>query len=466
VILRPYQALMRAHAHEHARCGLWAQMGLGKTLTSLTLLDDLQLLSPEPALILAPLRVAATTWPDEAKKWGFPEVTPIIGSAKERERALRRDSWLYTMNYENLPWLEEHLDGRWPFTKVIADESTRLKNFRGGIRVRKDTGKAYFQKGGGVRSSALAKASFKTQWWINLAGTPAPNGLIDLWGQNWFLDRGERLGRTFGAFQDRWFHTIEHGEDHRRKLVPKRYALDEIGKAVSDLCISVRTKDWFDIAEPIVRQVVVQLPPKARELYSDMEDEMFARIGSKDVEAFNKADATMKCLQMASGAVYTDKKGAWVEFHDAKLEALESIVNEAAGMPILVATWWKHDVPRIQKAFKSARVLDKNSQTIRDWNAGKIPMLLAHPASAGHGLNLQDGGNIIAFFSHWWDMELRDQILERIGPARQMQSGYDRPVFVYNIVADDTADLDVIASHEAKRTMQDAIMHITGRSRR
>jgi SNF2 family DNA or RNA helicase len=187
------------------------------------------------------------------------------------------------------------------------------------------------------------------------------------------------------------------------------------------------------------------------------------QIGEHDIEAFNAASRTMKCLQLCNGAVYTQSdSGAdvapWVDVHDEKLQALEDIIEEAAGMPVLVAYQFKSDLARLLKAFPRGRFLDADPQTEADWNAGKIPVLFAHPKSAGHGLNLQDGGNIIAFFGHWWDLELRQQIIERIGSVRQVQSGHDRPVFIYDIVAADTIDEIVIARHETKREVQDLLL--------
>lgn len=192
---------------------------------------------------------------------------------------------------------------------------------------------------------------------------------------------------------------------------------------------------------------------------------MFTQIASQDIEAFNAASKTMKCLQLASGAIYTDDKGNWTEVHDAKIQALESVINEAAGMPVLVAYHFKSDLARLLKAFPKGRHLDAAPQTISDWNTGKIPVLFAHPASAGHGLNLQDGGNILVFFSHWWDLEQYQQIVERIGPTRQVQAGHNRPVFIYNIVAVGTTDELVIERRDSKRAVQDILLDAMKRKR-
>jgi SNF2 family DNA or RNA helicase len=436
---------MIKHQLEHERCGVWAGMGLGKTCSTLTTIDSLILAGEsQPTLVLAPLRVARSTWPDEARKWehlAHLDIMPIVGSQSERLSALRYDAPIYTCNYDNLVWLVEHFGDRWPFKTVVSDESTRLKSFR--------------LRQGGKRTAALAKvAHTKIKRFIELTGTPSPNGLGDLWGQCWYLDAGKRLGRTYSAFQQRWFQKSFDGFGS----VALPHAQEQIQNALRDICLSIDAKDHFDLKEPIVVPVYVELPVKARKLYRDMEKEMFMQLEEHDVEAFNAAARTIKCLQVANGAAIYDDKGNWKEIHDAKLQALESIVEEAAGAPILVAYHFKSDLARLQRTFPNGRVLDSNPKTITDWNAGRVPILFAHPASAGHGLNLQDGGNIIVFFSHWWNLEEFQQIIERIGPTRQMQAGHDRPVFIYHIIARDTMDEAVMERRDSKREVQDILL--------
>jgi SNF2 family DNA or RNA helicase len=407
----------------------------------------LELGEPGPALVLAPLRVAASTWPDEAKKWGNlrnVEVSAVIGTPEQRRAALRRPASIYTTNYDNLVWLVEELGERWPFRKVVADESTRLKSFR--------------LRQGGKRAQALARvAHCKVDRFIELTGTPSPNGLQDLWGQAWFLDRGQRLGRTWEAFVQRWFRSIP-GDNGFTRIEPMPFAQEQIEDRMRDLCLSLDARDWFDIRQPIENVIRVELPKRARALYEDMEREMFMQLDGHEIEAFSAAAKTIKCLQIANGAAYTDEAGNWSEVHDAKLQALEDVIEEAAGMPVLVAYHFKSDLARLLRAFPKGRHLDQDPQTIRDWNAGKIPILFAHPASAGHGLNLQDGGNILVMFGHWWDLEQYQQIVERIGPTRQAQAGHDRPVFIHHIVAADTIDEIVMARRESKREVQDLLL--------
>ncbi|MDF7671136.1 DEAD/DEAH box helicase [Orbaceae bacterium ESL0721] len=444
---RPYQNLIVNHQLEIPRGNTWAGMGMGKTSSTLCALDIAYMSGyyTEPTLVIAPLRVAQSTWPDELIKWDFKNISiqPIIGNSKQRADALKNpNANVFTTNYENLPWLVETLGAKWPFKQIIADESTKLKSFR--------------LRGGGTRAASLRNVAFKkVNFWQNLTGTPAPNGLIDLWGQNWFIDGGQRLGRTIEAFTDRWFNKIPIGDFY--KIEPAAFAQEQIQNALRDVCITLDAKDWFDIKDPITTQIYVELPDKIKKQYKQLEKEMFLELGNNEIEAHNAASKTIKCLQFANGALYIDSYNSFTEVHDLKIQALESIISESNGMPVLVAYHFKHDEVRLLKAFKQARVLDNNPQTIKDWNNGKIPILLAHPDSAGHGLNLQDGGNILVYFAHWWNLESSDQILERIGPTRQAQSGYNRPVFIYEIIAKGTVDEDVIARKKTKRNIQDIL---------
>lgn len=424
------------------------------TVTTLTALEVLLTIEDcGPVLVLAPLRVAQSTWPSEILKWQHlrhMRVSPIVGTESERRKAALRPADIYTINYDNLVWLVELFGDKWPFRTVIADESTRLKGFR--------------LKQGRKRPAALARvAHTRIKRFIELTGTPSPNGLIDLWGQAWFIDAGARLGRTFTAFSERWFRNHPDGYG----MVPLPHAQDEITAALSDVCLSIDAKDWFNLKDPIVNNIYVELPPGARKLYRQMERELFIQIDEHEIEAFNAAAKTQKLLQLASGAVYVDPitehdaqpsalKGHKV-VHDEKLDALEDVIEEAAGAPIMVAYHFRSDFERIMKRFKHARQLDKNPRTIVEWNEGKIPLLLAHPQSAGHGLNLQYGGNILVFFSHNWNLEDRLQIIERIGPVRQLQAGYDRPVFIHNIIARQTADEMVIERVQTKAEVQDLL---------
>jgi SNF2 family DNA or RNA helicase len=240
------------------------------------------------------------------------------------------------------------------------------------------------------------------------------------------------------------------------------HAQEQIQERLKDCTLTIDPKDWFDLKDPIVNVIEVEMPDSVKARYKELEDEMYTQLVGGEVEAVNAAALTIKCLQMANGAVYLDPeryaKGTFVEVHDAKLDALESIVNEAAGAPVLVAYHFKSDLARLQRAFPQGRHLGDDPHVVQEWNAGRVPLLFAHPASAGHGLNLQDGGNILVFFGQWWDLEQHDQIIERIGPMRQMQSGHERAVFVHYIVARGTIDTVVAARRASKRKVQDLLL--------
>ena len=447
--LRPYQQLIIDHILDKERCNAFVPMGLGKTISTLKAIETLACVDDSPTLVLAPLRVAQSTWPDEVAKWKLDlPVSAVVGNAAQRAQALRADAAVFTTNYENLPWLIDwykYNPRPWPFKTIVADEVTKLKGFR--------------TRQGTKRAKALAEVAHKkVDRWIGLTGTPAPNGLKDLWGPMWFVDGGQRLGKSFSAFSQRWFRTSYDGYG----LEPVESAQKEIQMLISDVCLSLDAKDYFNLSEPIRNKIVVDLPHKARQQYRDMEKKMFleleGHLGPTEVEALNAASKTQKCLQLANGAIYTDEARNWTEVHDAKIQALDDIIEEAGGAPVLVAYHFKHDLVRLRAAFPRGRVLDSDPETIRSWNAGKIPVLFAHPASAGHGLSLQDGGNIAVFFSVNWSLEEHQQFVERIGPVRQAQSGYDRPVFVHYILANDTVDFDVLDRLESKASVQDILM--------
>lgn len=452
---RGYAPMVWDFLARHPRCNLWAGMGLGKTSLVLILLEILHNLIGEdgPTLVLAPLRVAVNTWPRETAKWlrlaGL-TVVSVTGTADERRAALRTPAQVYVINYDNLVWLSEYFSDAkkpWPFKRVVADESPRLKGFR--------------TKQGGVRAQVLGRiAHTEVEGWINLTGTPSSNGLADLWGQQWFVDQGKRLGRSYTAYMENYFIPIVN--DGYTNWVIRESSQARIMAALADCSLTVDASDWFDLDKPITNVIKVEMPARARVHYKALEKEFFTEIGGHQIEAFSAAAKSMKLLQCASGALYLGAKrygpDAAIEVHDAKLEALESIVEEAQGAPILVAYHFRSDLARLQKAFPKGRVLDADPRTLVDWDAGRIPLLFAHPGSAGHGLDLQDGGNILVFFSQWWDLEQHDQIIERIGPTRQLQAGHPRAVFVHYLLAANTVDEVVMERRTSKRAVQDLLL--------
>lgn len=463
---RPWQKPMLAHLYEHERCALWAAPGMGKSSTTLAYLDGLYMAGESaPTLILGPKRVARSTWSNEARKWDdFKHlgVSPIIGTEKERLAALRRDVPIYTTNYENIIWLLDHYGDRWPFKTVIADESTRLKGHRISFRT-SAKGKEFLAGQGTKRAGALAKIMHThVSRCVQLTGTPAPNGLIDLWGQVWMLDRGKRLGRTFDAFKQRWFHPSYDGYGS----LPNDSAEAQIHDAVKDICLTIAPEDWLTLDEPVVNNVMIDLPASVKKLYRDMERDFFIQIEQHTAEAFNAAAKSQKLMQLASGAVYLDpsvdtdsnpKSKDWKEVHDEKIEALQSIVEESAGERLLVVYEFRSDLARLLKAFPQGRALD--NKTEQQFREGKLPMLFIHPKSAGHGIDgWQNHCHTIVFFSVSWNLEERLQVIERVGPVRQMQSNTGKVCQIHNILAEGTIDELVLERVTTKRAVQDILL--------
>ncbi len=442
------------------RCALWAGMGIGKTsgvMYGLDMLKFLGELKSAPTIVFGPMRVARDTWPNEQAKWSNfhdLEVLPLTGTPKQRRDKLRTKADIYTSSYELAPWLVEEVGAKWPFANVIADESDRLKGLRG-----KKDGAGTGKKSGasGERAFALARVAHNlVDRWINLTGTPAPAGYGDLWGQTWYLDRGERLGTSYTAFEGRWFRPKWNGFGN--EITP--YGKQEIDRLLADICLTIDPKDYFDLKEPIVKRIDVDLPPAARRIYKDLELKMFAELAEHgELRVFNSGSLTQKCLQIAGGAVYTNRERTkWEQVHDAKMEALDSIVHESGGAPLMVQYNFRHEAARIQARYK--RAVDLSTKDgFKAFMAGDSPMGYAHAKSMGHGIDgLQNVCNILVRFGHDWKTGERIQMLERIGPMRQFQAGLERNVFVYDIIAKDTVDEDVLAVHETNCTVMEALM--------
>lgn len=464
---RPYQHLIRNFILDNDRGNVFSSMGTGKTGATIDTYDTLRAFGEvQRLLVIAPKRVAKNTWPREVEKWNQSfrhlSVATIIGDEKHRIAAARAGADITTINYDNLPWLVEKAGSKWPWDMVVADESTRLKGLRVSIQQRKKAdgtlGKAFLMGQGSSRAAALAEVAHKyVRRWVNLTGSPAPNGIVDLWGQMWFVDGGRRLGNSFTAYSDRFFRSVPGTEGYSR-IEPMPFSQQIIEGLIRDKCITIEAKDWFDIKAPIERIVGIQLPAAARRQYQEMQKELFTEIADQDIEAFNAGSKSNKCLQIASGNVYYDDKRNWVKVHDEKIEALRSIVEETNGEPLLVRYAFRPELERILKAFPRAKFFNDKRETEDAWNRGEYPMLVTHAASAGHGSNLQDGGRILVDYSQGWNLEEDEQIIERIGPTRQLQSGHDRAVFRYRIVAEDTIEeTAVLPRIRYKMSVQDAL---------
>lgn len=417
-------------------CCLMLDMGLGKTVITLTALWQLALDSFDVSrvLVIAPKRVAEDTWPKELAKWehltGLTS-SLVLGSAAERKAALQRKAFLYIINRENVAWLVKN--HYWDFDMVVIDELSSFKSNKA------------------ERFKAMKKVRPMVTRIVGLTGTPAPNTLLDLWPQMYLMDMGQRLGRFIGGFRDRFFLPDKRNQEIIYSYKPREGAEDAIYALISDICISMKAADYLDMPERIDNRIEVSMSPKERKLYDDFQKDMVLSIDDEELDAANAAALSNKLLQMANGAVYGEDKKI-IPIHDRKLDALEDLVEAANGKPLLVAYWYKHDLQRIKARFKNARCID-TAKDIDDWNAGKIPLALIHPASAGHGLNLQDGGCTIVWFGLTWSLELYQQL-----NARLWRQGQKHTVVIYHIVTKGTHDEDVMWALENKDTRQSALI--------
>lgn len=444
---RPHQQIAAEFLKNHKRAGLFLDMGLGKTVVSLTyvreLLDDF---AADKVLVIAPLRVAQDTWSRESEKWDHLtdlRVSRVLGTAKQRTAALESDADVYVINRENVQWLVEYVGKKWPFDVVIIDELSSFKS------------------SGSKRWRCLRRVIKLSKYVIGLTGTPASNGYIDLWPEMFLLDSGERLGRTLGEFRTRYFSPGAHKGHVVFEWRLKPGAKDEIDRKLADLCLSMSKEDWLTLPPVIFNTVTVRMDDKERKVYDDLRrSQVLPLLDGRvsDMRSFDSAvvGATAaalsgKLLQLANGAVYDDH-GVPFHVHDRKLDALEDIRAESHGQPLLVFYSYVHDRDRILERFPDAVVMD-TSQTITAWNNGEIPMLLCHPASAGHGLNLQQGGHIIVWFGLPWSLELYQQ-----ANARLHRMGQGQSVIVHHIVCEGTLDEKVVTTLGMKDATQRGLL--------
>lgn len=420
---------------------IWAWVEYGKTVSTLTAVDELLFLGlVYKVLVIAPLRVAEDTWSTEVQKWDHLKhlkISKILGTKKERENALMVNADIYVTNRENVDWLVGECFGRWMFDMVVIDElssfkSSKAKRFRSLRKVR-----PYFKR------------------IVGLTGTPAPNSLIDLWPQVYLLDGGKRLGKTIGSYREQYFTPGNRNQFVVYNWNLKEGAAEAIESRISDICISMKAKDYLDLPERIDNSIEVKLPESAMQKYKELEKDLVLELGKEDITAANAAVLTNKLLQMSNGAIYSENK-AVIEIHEEKLKALLEIIEAANGKPVLVFYTFKHDFDRIVKFLGSKKLKAvglKDSADIKKWNEGKIPILLIHPASAGHGLNLQYGGNIITWFGLTWSLELYQQ-----ANARLHRQGQKETVVINHIIAKNTVDEDVMKSLGSKEVNQNILL--------
>ena len=427
--LHHYQERAARFVIEKGCCALWLDMGLGKTASTLTAVADLlDSVSVGRVLIIAPLRVANSVWHTEAAKWEHTahlDIAIATGSADRRKAVLDRGAEVTVINRENVVWLVKHYGKRWPFDMVVLDESSGFKSSKA------------------KRWRALKSARPYIRRVVELTGTPSPNGLEDLWAQLYLLDYGERLGKTKTGFLERWFSPDYMGYD----WTPKDGAAEQIHAAVSDIALSMDADDYIELPERVDSVVTVAMPGKLASDYAEMEKTFLLELEESEVEAVSAGALANKLLQFANGAIYTDEDGGWQELHRAKLDALAEIVEDNPE-PMLVAYNYRTDLARLRERFPQAETLDSPDAEER-WNRGEIPMLLAHPASAGHGLNLQEGGALCVWFGLNWSLEYYQQFAKRLH-----RQGQTRPVRLIHLVTSGTIDERVMAAIEAKAQTQ------------
>jgi SNF2 family DNA or RNA helicase len=435
--LHDYQERTVDFIKQKERCGLFLSMGTGKSVSTLTAISDLQdSFAIQKVLVIAPLRVANSTWAQEAEKWDHLKhlkLSVCTGSEKARRSALHREADVYVINRENVTWLVDLYKKKWPFDCVIVDESSSFKN------------------PSAKRFRALKKVLPYTNYMVLLTGTPSPNSLMDLWPQMYLIDFGESLGRTITGYRQRFFE---------QDFMGYRYTIrdgcaEKIHNLISDRVISMSAEDYLDLPDRIDLEAKVELPVGVMKRYKELEKTLLAELETgEEVEAVSAAALANKMLQFSNGAAYHDEHKNWAEIHKEKLDALADIVEDNPDENMLVAYNYRFDLERLQKRFPQAVVLDKEQETIDRWNRGEIKMLLAHPASAGHGLNLQRGGSMSVWFGLNWSLELYQQF-----NARLHRQGQTKPVRIIHIVAKGTIDERVLMVLKDKDATQASLLN-------
>lgn len=438
-----YQAKAIDFIVDHPNCALFLDMGLGKSVVTLTAIQRLKddYLEIRKVLVVAPKSVARNTWPTEARKWDHLKdlrISVVMGTAAQRKRALEADADVYVVNRENLVWLVDYCDltlVRWDFNCVVLDESSSFKNPQA------------------RRYKAIRRMRWKIYRLIELTGTPSPNGLMDLWSQIELLDRGQRLGRTLTTYRSTYFTPGRHNGHVVYEWRPKPGAREAITAAISDICLSMKAEDYLDLPDLIPAGTDIVLTVEERKAYDAFEREQLLQVDEAEIEAVTAAALTNKLLQFTGGAVY-DSEHDWHEVGRSKLEALAELV-EMAGEPVLVFYAYQHELSRIQEELADyAPVVFKGEPDILErWNEGKIQVLLCHPASVAFGLNMQHGGRVIVWYTPTWNLELYQQ-----ANARLYRQGQERPVLLYHLVALGTMDERVMAALSGKSNMQEFVM--------
>lgn len=437
-----YQAFAIDKIIDNKRFGLFLDMGLGKTVSTLTAIEQLKYdyLDVDKVLVIAPKRVAEDTWAQEVDKWTHLthlDVSLVLGTPKQREQALEKNADIYVTNKENTKWICERFKKDWPFDMVVIDELSTFKN-----------------------SDSQRFKILKKKWplfdrFVGLTGTPAPKNIMDLWAQIYLIDGGERLGKFKTHFRQRYFYPTHKVAEHTFNWELKDGAKDEIYKMISDVTVSMESKDYLKMPERVDTVKEAKLSKKERALYDELEQNMVIENDiddDKDIVALNSASLSNKLLQMSNGAVYADD-GSITHIHDKKLEMLDEIVEESQGQPILVMYNYKHDKERLLERYSFAETLDSDNYMER-WNNGEIQMLITHPASAGHGLNLQYGGSIMVWFGLTWNLEYYEQ-----ANARLYRQGQKKTTVIHHLLTENSIDQKVYESLKNKKLGQNELMN-------
>lgn len=436
--LYPYQQAACRWIMDHPRCGLFLDMGLGKTACTLTAIDRLiyDELSVRKVLVIAPLRVASSVWAQEASTWEHLRhlrVSRVLGSIKQRETALRASADIYVVNRENVAWLTSC--ARWDWDMVVLDELSSFKN------------------PSAVRFKCLRRVIGRAKRVVGLTGTPAPNGLMDLWAEVYLLDGGERLGRTITRYRQTYFTPGWSNGVVVYEYIPRPGADQAIRGRLSDICLSMTKEQYLDMPPIVYRTVDVELPAAARTAYRELERTSLADLPDGRITASTAAVVNTKLQQLTGGAVYDEDKQSHV-VHAAKLDALQELIEEANGQSVLVFYAYTHERDRILERLGSVCHVIDTEEDIEAWNAGKYAVALAHPASVGHGLNLQQGGHIAIWYGLTWSLELYQQANDRL-----YRQGQKHTVTVFHIIAQNTVDEACLAALQRKRSGQSALMH-------
>ena len=433
-----YQKYAIDYIESHPVAAVLLDMGLGKTVISLTAIFDLLFDSFEVSriLVVAPLRVARDTWPAEIRKWEHLSgltYAVAVGNARERKAALLQGADVTIINRENLGWLIDDSGIPFAYDMVVLDELSSFKNHKS------------------KRFRALMKIRPKVKRIIGLTGTPSSNGLMDLWAEFKVLDKGERLGRFITQYRNQYFMPDKRNGEIVYSYKPLPHAEDSIYRRIGDITISMKSADHLKMPELVSLQYEAQLSVDERKRYEALKQDLVLNLHGDEITAANAATLTGKLFQLANGAIYSDD-GKIIEFHDRKLDALEDIIEAANGKPLLVAYWFRHDLERIRRRFNVREI--KTSADIADWNAGNIPVAVIHPASAGHGLNLQAGGSTLVWFGLTWSLELYQQTNARLW--RQGQES--RTVVIQHIIAANTIDGQILDALKRKDKTQAALI--------